>query len=53
MGLFYYAGHGAQLNGRNYLIPSARSINREADMDIEAVSADWVIDQMQLRAQSG
>jgi formylglycine-generating enzyme required for sulfatase activity len=46
VGLFYYAGHGAQLNGRNYLVPVAAQINREADMDIEAVSADWVIQQM-------
>ena len=46
VGLFYYAGHGAQLNGRNYLIPTSASIEREGDMDIEAVSADWVLDQM-------
>jgi hypothetical protein len=46
VGLFYYAGHGAQLNGRNYLIPTTASIEREGDMDIEAVSADWVLDQM-------
>ena len=46
VGLFYYAGHGAQLNGRNYLVPTGAHIEREADMDIEAVSADWVIQQM-------
>ncbi|HEX9140093.1 MAG TPA: caspase family protein [Steroidobacteraceae bacterium] len=46
VGLFYYAGHGAQLNGRNYLIPTTARIEREGDMEIEAVSADWVIEQM-------
>ncbi len=46
VGLFYYAGHGVQLNGRNYLIPTTASIEREADVEIEAVSADWVIEQM-------
>jgi len=46
VGLFYYAGHGVQLNGRNYLIPTAAHIEREGDVDIEAVSADWVIEQM-------
>jgi formylglycine-generating enzyme required for sulfatase activity len=46
IGLFYYAGHGAQLNGRNYLIPTTARIEREADMEIEAVAADWVIEQM-------
>ncbi len=46
VGLFFYAGHGMQLNGRNYLIPTAARIEREGDVDIEAVSADWVIAQM-------
>jgi formylglycine-generating enzyme required for sulfatase activity len=46
VGLFYYAGHGVQVNGRNYLIPTRASIEREADVDIEAVSADWVISEM-------
>jgi formylglycine-generating enzyme required for sulfatase activity len=46
IGLFYYAGHGAQLNGRNYLIPTTARIEREGDMEIEAVAADWVIEQM-------
>jgi len=47
VGLFYYAGHGVQLNGRNYLIPITAHIEREGDMEIEAVSADWVLEQMQ------
>jgi hypothetical protein len=46
VGLFYYAGHGVQLNGRNYLIPVSANIERDADVDIEAVSADWVMEQM-------
>jgi formylglycine-generating enzyme required for sulfatase activity len=46
VGLFYYAGHGVQMNGRNYLIPTEAHIDREGDVDIEAVSADWVIEQM-------
>ena len=46
VGLFYYAGHGVQLSGRNYLIPTTARIDREGDVEIEAVSADWVIEQM-------
>lgn len=46
VGLFYYAGHGVQLNGHNYLIPTTARIEREGDVEIEAVSADWVIEQM-------
>src|SRR5258708_2666480 len=29
VGLFYYAGHGMQVKGRNYLIPVAAQIERE------------------------
>jgi hypothetical protein len=46
VGLFYYAGHGVQVNGRNYLIPVGAAINSDADVDIEAVSADAVLEQM-------
>jgi Caspase domain len=46
VGLFYYAGHGVQLNGLNYLIPVGANIDRDADVEIEAVSADWVLEQM-------
>ncbi len=35
-----------QLSGRNYLIPTTAHIEREGDVEIEAVSADWVIEQM-------
>jgi hypothetical protein len=46
VGLFYYAGHGVQVNGTNYLIPLNIEIETEADVDIEAVSADSVQEQM-------
>jgi Caspase domain len=45
--LFYYAGHGIQAGGRNYLIPVDAMIRRETDLDIEAVPADWVIQQLE------
>lgn len=47
IGLFYYAGHGVQSAGTNYLIPVNALIGREADLEIEAVSADWVLTQME------
>lgn len=46
-GLFYYAGHGVQIGGTNYLIPLAARIESEADADMEAVDADWVLKQME------
>ena len=47
VGLFYYAGHGVQAGGVNYLIPIAAEVNRETDLEIEAVSANWVLGQME------
>ena len=45
--LFYYSGHGLQVAGENYLIPVHADIKREADVDLEAISADTVLKQMQ------
>ena len=46
-GLFFFAGHGVQSRGINYLIPSGAAIRREADLELEAVPADNVLLQMQ------
>jgi hypothetical protein len=45
--LFYYAGHAIQLNGQNYLIPVNAPIQREEDVEFEAVSVDRVIRAME------
>ncbi|NJO38928.1 MAG: caspase family protein [Rhizobiales bacterium] len=50
VGLFYYAGHGLQVKGANYLIPVEAEIKRESDIDIEAVNVDWVLAQMEYAA---
>lgn len=46
-GLFYYAGHGVQIGGVNYLLPLEAAIASEADAEMEAVNADWVLKQME------
>lgn len=46
-GLFYYAGHGLQVDGINYLVPVSAEIAREADVDLESVAADTVLKQME------
>jgi uncharacterized caspase-like protein len=46
VGLFYYAGHGVQLEGQNYLVPTDADISREVDVEIDGVSADLVLKQM-------
>ena len=44
--LFYYAGHGVEVAGTNYLIPVSANPTREADVDFELVSANLVLKQM-------
>jgi formylglycine-generating enzyme required for sulfatase activity len=46
VGLFYYAGHGVQSSGRNYLIPVNASIGSEGDVEDEAVSVDQILSRM-------
>jgi formylglycine-generating enzyme required for sulfatase activity len=46
VGLFYYAGHGMQVKGQNYIIPVDAAIDHEADVRIETVPVDLVTDQM-------
>lgn len=46
-GLFFYAGHGVQVAGENYLIPLHAEIAKEADVELEAVPASWVLKQME------
>ncbi|PJK29720.1 caspase family protein [Minwuia thermotolerans] len=45
--LFYYAGHGVQVSGRNYLLPVEAQILAEGDVDIEAIEAESIMAQMQ------
>ena len=46
-GLFYYAGHGIQANGRNYLIPIGATIESESDVKYEAVDAGLILGKME------
>jgi formylglycine-generating enzyme required for sulfatase activity len=47
VGLFYYAGHGIQVAGNNYLIPLKADIRKAADADLEAIDANLVLKQME------
>jgi uncharacterized caspase-like protein len=50
VGFFYYAGHAVQVRGTNYLVPLKTMISRPADLEIEAVNANWVLGQMSFAA---
>src|SRR5664279_1651138 len=45
--LFYYAGHGVQVTGSNYLVPVSANPTREADVDFQMVDVNLVLRQMQ------
>jgi hypothetical protein len=46
VGLFYYAGHGVQIGGRNYLIPVEASSLREQTIEFDAVDVGRVLAEM-------
>lgn len=46
VGLFFYAGHGIQCNGENYLIPVNANIEKEQDVELESVNLNRVLGEM-------
>ena len=44
--LFYYAGHGLQVAGHNYLLPVNAALAREPDLRYEAFDVQQVLDEM-------
>jgi len=47
VGLFYYAGHGIQYNGRNFLIPTDAEISRENEIQYKSVDGGLVLAKME------
>ena len=46
VGAFYYAGHGLQVRGRNYLVPVDAEIDDEAGVRVAAVDVELLLEQM-------
>ncbi len=46
VGLFYYAGHGIQVDGHNYLLPVGAAIEHEKQVAYEAVDMGAVLSEM-------
>lgn len=44
--VFYYAGHGMQINGSNYLIPTDANVKTQYDVKYESVDASWILEGM-------
>ncbi len=45
-GLFYYAGHGMQIKGRNFLIPVGANFQHEDEVAYRSLDAGQVLDKM-------
>jgi uncharacterized caspase-like protein len=46
VGLFYYAGHGLQVKGKNYLVPVNAEIDREDEIDFSTLDVNFVLAKM-------
>lgn len=47
--VFFYAGHGLQVNGKNYLAPVDAKLQREASLEFEAVRLNTILSLMERR----
>lgn len=46
VGVVYFAGHGTEVHGRNFLIPVDAKLARAGDLDLEGVALDAVLNQL-------
>ena len=47
LALFFYAGHGLQVNGKNYLVPIDAKLERAGDLALDTVDVATVLAQME------
>lgn len=47
VGLFFFAGHGVQVNNENYLLPVDRQFADSADVMSYGIKANWVLKKME------
>ena len=52
LALFFYAGHGIQVAGRNYLLPVDATVESETDLDFAAVDLQLVLKQLERSARN-
>jgi hypothetical protein len=50
--LFYYAGHGLQVRGENYLVPTDAKVEFEDEIDLYLISLNQVMQQLERGSQS-
>src|SRR5262245_20619432 len=47
VGVFFYAGHGLQVKGANYLVATDAKLETESDLDFETLRVDAVLSHME------
>ena len=47
VGLFFYAGHGLQVDGENYLVPIGADVKRKVDIQDQCLAASYVLQTME------
>jgi len=47
VGLFYYAGHGLQVDGRNFIVPVDAKLDEPTKLRLETVQIDDILDIME------
>ncbi|MFN3890356.1 MAG: caspase domain-containing protein [Beijerinckiaceae bacterium] len=47
--LFFYAGHGVQVGGKNYLLPVDAALEKPSDLRLQAIDVDAIIEDMESR----
>jgi len=47
IGLFFYAGHGIQMDGQNYLVPVDADVKRKFDVEDQCLRAEYVLAAME------
>lgn len=50
--LFFYAGHGMQVSGSNYLLPVDARLEDETSLDFETVQINFILRQMSRETQT-
>lgn len=47
VGMFYFAGHGVQVSGENYLVPVSANIKKEKDIKYKSVHLGYLLDEFE------
>jgi hypothetical protein len=50
--LFYYAGHGIQVEGKNYMIPTDAKLEKPSDCKFETIRVDYLVEEFERYPQN-